>query len=302
MRLFRILFLSTFLCLEFSMSMANSINTPADTTKLREMIMKEFSRHPEGEFAVAFKDLATGREFFINERRVYHAASTMKTPVLIEAYKQAAEGKFNLSDSIVVKNEFKSLYDGSPYSLDSTDDSEVDLYRRIGTKLTFYEILHRMITMSSNLGTNIAIDIVGAENTTATMREMGAKDIKVLRGVEDDKAYERGMNNTTTAYDLMLIMESLALGKAVNKESSDAMIKILFDQFYRDKIAKQLPEEVKVASKSGSLVKHSHDSGIVFLPDGRKYVVVLMSRGVDDYDVVNKTLANVSKLIYDSVK
>ncbi len=67
----------------------------------------------------------------------------MKTPVMIEAYKQAAEGKFKLTDSIIVKNEFKSMVDGSLYSLDSTDDSEYDLYRKIGTKLTIYDIMHQ---------------------------------------------------------------------------------------------------------------------------------------------------------------
>jgi beta-lactamase class A len=56
---------------------------------------------------------------------------------------------------------------------------------------------------------------------------------------------------------------------------------------------------VKVASKSGSITAVSHDSGIVYLPDGRKYVLVLLSKGVQSYDEVNNTLANVSRLVYD---
>jgi beta-lactamase class A len=272
-----------------------------DTAALRKAILSEFSRHPEGNFAVAVKDLSTGKTFFINEKEQFHAASTMKTPVMIEAYKQAAAGKFKITDSILIKNEFKSIVDGSSYSLDSTDDSENDLYRRVGSKLPIYDVLHRMITMSSNLATNIMIDLVGAKNANTTMRNLGANDIEVLRGVEDDKAFQRGMNNTVTAYDLMLIMESIATGKAVDKISSDAMIKILMDQHFTDKIARKLPPGVKVASKSGSIAAISHDSGIVFLPDGRKYVVVLLSRGVQDYDYVNSTLANVSRLIYNYI-
>jgi CubicO group peptidase (beta-lactamase class C family)/beta-lactamase class A len=270
-----------------------------DVTQLRKSILAEFDSHPEGYFAVAFKDLSTGKQFFINEHETFHAASTMKTPILIETYKLAAAGKLRITDSILVKNQFRSIYDGSNYSPDSTDDSEHDLYTKIGTKLTIFDMLHLMITMSSNLATNNMVELVGAKNANATMRSLGAKDMLVLRGVEDDKAFDRGMNNTTTAYDLMLVMESLALGKAVSKEASDAMIKIMFDQHFTDKIAKNLPTGVKVASKSGSLAGVSHDSGIVFMPDGRKYVVVLLSRGVLSYDDVNKTLANVSKLIYD---
>ncbi|MEO5999963.1 MAG: serine hydrolase [Chitinophagaceae bacterium] len=273
-----------------------------DSIALRKLIMEELASHPEGTFAVAFKDLTTGKQFLMNEHEIFHAASTMKTPVLIETYNQAAAGKFKITDSITIKNVFKSIVDGSHYSLDSVDDSEHDLYTKVGSKLPLYEVLHRMITMSSNLATNNVIDLVGAKNANATMRTFGAKDMQVLRGVEDDKAFEKGMNNTTTAYDLMLIMESLASGKAVSKEASDAMIQIMFDQHFTDKIARKLPAGVRVASKSGSLTGVSHDSGIVYLPDGKKYVIVLLSRGVQSYDNVNKTLANVSKLIYDYLR
>jgi beta-lactamase class A len=273
-----------------------------DLTQLRKSIMDELATHPEGTFAVAFKDLTSGVQFFLNEHETFHAASTMKTPILIETYKQAAAGKFRITDSVVVKNEFKSIVDGSKYSLDSIDDSEHDLYTKVGMKLPLYDILHRMITMSSNLATNNIVDLVGAKNANATMRALGAKDIQVLRGVEDNKAFEKGMNNTTTAYDLMRIMESIAMGKAVNKEACDAMIKIMLDQHFTEKIAKNLPAGVKVASKSGSLTGVSHDSGIVFLPDERKYVVVLLSKGVQNNDDVNKTLAKVSRFIYDFVE
>ena len=58
----------------------------------------------------------------------------MKTPVMIEVYKQVGDGKFNLSDSVELKNEFKSIVDGSSYSLDSADDSEKELYKHIGEK------------------------------------------------------------------------------------------------------------------------------------------------------------------------
>jgi beta-lactamase class A len=121
----------------------------------------------------------------------------------------------------------------------------------------------------------------------------------VLRGVEDNKAFAKGLNNTVTAWDLLLIMEALANGKAVDAASSAAMIKILMDQELTDKIPKKLPPAVKVASKSGSITAVSHDSGIVYLPDGRKYVLVLLSKGVRDLDDVNNTLANVSRLVYD---
>jgi beta-lactamase class A len=115
------------------MTNSNS-NLPIDTAKLKQEIMAEFAKQPTGTFAVAFKDLSTGQEFLMNAHQSFHAASTMKTPIMIETFKQAAEHKFSLDDSILIDNHFKSIVDSSIYSLDSTDDSEKDLYQRIGTK------------------------------------------------------------------------------------------------------------------------------------------------------------------------
>src|SRR4249919_2148544 len=124
---------------------------------LKENIDKELSEQ-EGVFAVAFKDLLTGKELLINDTITFHAASTMKTPVLVEVYKQAAEGKFSLSDSLVIKNEFKSIVDGSLFSLDPGDDSETELYKHIGEKRTISFLLYQMIIVSSNFATNLIIE------------------------------------------------------------------------------------------------------------------------------------------------
>jgi beta-lactamase class A len=269
-------------------------------TLLKQQIMEELSQQ-KGTFAVAFKDIQSGKEILINEHQNFHAASTMKTPVMIEVYKQAAEGRFSLNDSITIKNQFKSIVDGSLYSLDSTNDSETEIYRHIGEKRTLYQLMYDMIIASSNLSTNLIIDLVGAKNVTQTMRELGAKDILILRGVEDQKAFDKGMNNTTTAFDLMLIFDKMARGKTVNKKSSDAMIKILLDQTFNDIIPAKLPKDVKVAHKTGSIKGVHHDSGIVFLPDGRKYVLVLLSRDLTDENAAVQSMAKISSMIYDSL-
>src|SRR5688572_30819942 len=99
--------------------------------ELEADIQKELNT-VEGRFAVAFKDLTTGETILINEDSIFHAASTMKVPVMIEVFKQAKEGKFSLSDSIEIKNEFKSIVDSSLYSLLETDDSDTLLYDHIG--------------------------------------------------------------------------------------------------------------------------------------------------------------------------
>lgn len=269
--------------------------------KLRQQISDSLALQ-KGVFAVAFRDLSTGKTIFINEHENFHAASTMKTPVMIEIYKQAALKKISLEDEVVIKNEFKSIVDGSLFSLDSADDSDKEIYTHIGEKRSIGSLVYDMIIVSSNLATNIIIELADAKKVTQTMRDFGAKDIQVRRGVEDQKAYDAGLNNTTTAFDLLLIFEKIATGKAVNKKADEAMIKILLDQRFNEIIPAYLPSTVKVAHKTGSITGVQHDCGIVFLPDGRKYVLVLLSKQLEDPVAAIRTMAKVSEMIYNSVK
>lgn len=269
-------------------------------TQLRQAIEQEIRKQP-GVYAVAFKDGTTGQELLINEHQSFHAASTMKTPVMIEVYNQQTQGKLSLSDSIPIKTEFISIVDGSPYQLSVNQDSDTSTYKELGRKRTMASLVYDMITVSSNLATNLVIERVGAPNVLQTMRDMGARDIQVLRGVEDTKAFQKGMNNTTTAYDLMLIFDKIARGKAVSAEASGEMVKVLLDQQFNSIIPAKLPSGVKVAHKTGSIVGVHHDSGIVYLPDGRHYVLVLLSQGIkDDKDAV-AMMAGLSERIYQYV-
>jgi beta-lactamase class A len=263
--------------------------------------IQDVLRQEKGTFAVAFKNLDNGEEIFINEHEMFHAASTMKTPVMVEVYRQVGEGRFSLQDSLVLKNEFKSIVDESSFSLDLEDDSERDLYNHLGEKRSIGQLMYDMIIVSSNLATNLIIEKVDARDVTATMRSIGAKDIQVLRGVEDGKAFEKGLNNKTSAHDLMVIFEKIAKEEMVSKEASAEMTRILLDQKFNEIIPALLPKDVKVAHKTGSVTGVRHDSGIVILPDGRKYVLVLLSKEMEDVEAGIKAMAKVSEIIFQRV-
>lgn len=275
----------------------NSNNS--DPSKLKNILEKEI-QNTKGIFAIAFKEIGNDEnKIIINGDEVFHAASTMKTPVMVEVFKQAIFGKFLLEDSIEVKNKFESLVDGSIYSLDVKDDGDDKLYSLIGQKRKIYDLVYDMITVSSNLATNLLIELVSPAMVTLTMEEFGLNNIKVLRGVEDIKAFELGLNNTVTASNLMKLYEMIATHNILNDKSCEEMIKILLDQKFNDKIPKYLPKNVKVAHKTGSINKVEHDSGIVYLPDGRKYVLVILSKDLDSNEAGKETIAKISKLIYD---
>lgn len=269
--------------------------------QLRKEIESQFS-NSKGTFALAFVNLAdTSQSLMINEKEMFHAASTMKTPVMVELFKQAAAGKFSLDDSILVKNEFRSIVDSSRYTMDVSEDSEGELYDLIGKKRTIRALIDDMITMSSNLATNILIEKVGAQNVTQTMRSYGADSILVLRGVEDIKAYEQGLSNRTNAYDLMILFEKLGHGEAVSPAASEEMISILKKQHFNEMIPARLPDSVQVAHKTGWITGVHHDSGLIILPDGRKYVLVLLSKEAPDREKVITMFADISRDVYDYV-
>lgn len=255
----------------------------------------------QGHFALAFRDISTGRELLYNEHEIFHAASTMKTPVLVEIYRQAAKGLLNLNEPITLKNSFTSIADSSTFQLDSTDDSETELYRHLGEKRTVKELVYQMIVVSSNFATNLLIDRVGAANIVATMHTLKLDEVHVVRGVEDDKAFQKGMNNTVTAAGLMNLFQQMAEGTLISRAASDSMIHILLDQHFNDIIPARLPAGVKVAHKTGWITGIRHDSGIVIPPNGKRYVLVLLSKDLTNEKAAIDAMAAVSELIYHYV-
>ena len=267
---------------------------------LEKKIVSKFNDET-GNFALAFKNLDDGKEILINENEIFHAASTMKTPVMIEFYKQLHQGKLSLEDTLQIKNEFKSIVDGTMYKLSEFDDSDKNTYNKLGQYYSINNLIYEMITISSNFATNILIDYIGANNVTKSMKEIGALNIDILRGVEDIKAFELGLNNTTSAKDLLIIYEKLAKGKIIDNESSAIMIDILKDQKYDDIIPKYLPKDIEIANKTGMITGVHHDSGIVFLKDGKKYVIIILSKNMLDMESGTEMMAKISELIYKTL-
>lgn len=267
-----------------------------------EIVINERLAEIEGDFAVAMQSLDDPDvQININSDERFHAASTMKTPVIIEIFKQAENGRFSVQDSILIKNSFKSIVDGSEYSMQVSEDGEQDLYRKLNEKTTIHELAYQMITRSSNLATNILIDLVGAENVTQTMREMGADSIEVLRGVEDLKAYEAGLSNSTTARDLLVIFEQLVNEDLLSQESKNEIIRILKDQKYNDMFPVKLPEGTPVAHKTGWISGVHHDSGIIYTPNNGGFVLVFLSKNAPDREAVLDASSDIARYCYDFI-
>ena len=292
-----ILTIVCFTCLMYTGKAQSTImNTQSLLAQVQQILNEQ-----RGNFAVAFKDLTTNETMYWHEHEFFHAASTMKTPVMSEVYKQVADGKLRLTDSVTIKNTFYSIVDSSTYQLNADDDSEQELYKMIGKKVPLSFLVYHMIIESSNLATNMIIEMVDGKKVTQSMRELGANDMQVMRGVEDTKAFQKGLNNTTTAYDLAVLFEKMAKGEILGKDACEDMIRILLDQKFGTIIPALLPKTVKVAHKTGSITGVHHDGGIVFLPDGRKYVLVISSKNLENEPLATPAMAKVSEVIYQYV-
>jgi beta-lactamase class A len=273
--------------------------TTKSDDSLRDSIAARVAATPGATVAVSYRDIQSGESLDINADSVFHAASTMKIPVMIEVLRRSQLGGFRLDQEILLVNQFASLADGSPFSLNAADDGDTTLYGKIGERVTVRELLRRMITRSSNLATNQLIELVSAARVTQTAHEFGATHMSVLRGVEDQKAFDKGLINTTTSADLATLLAAIEKGTLLSKESSAEMRDVLLAQEFNEKIPAGLPPGTKVAHKTGEITAVSHDAAVIY-PEGRKpYVLVVLTKGIRESAASSTLIADISRLVWN---
>jgi beta-lactamase class A len=195
---------------------------------LRASIDRRIAEVKGAVVGVAFHDLGTADSLFVNADDSFHAASTMKVPVMIELFRRVDAGGLRLDQGILLVNQFGSIVDGSPYSLNAGDDSDSLAYTMVGSRVAVRELIDRMITRSSNLATNA---LIGSPSLAPTKpRALGAKNIQVLRGVEDGKAFSAGLNNAHHGPGLGHVDGSHRDARAASPASCAAMRDVLLRQ------------------------------------------------------------------------
>jgi beta-lactamase class A len=266
---------------------------PASTLEAR---VRQIIGASGAEVAVAMRTLDGTSELLIDANKPFHAASTMKVPIMIELFGQAEAGTLRLDEQLPIKNEFHSIVDGSVYQLSVGDDSDAEVYAQIGKTMTLRALCEAMITVSSNFAANLLIERVGAQNVRRTVSRLDGDGMVVLRGVEDQKAFDKGMNNVTTARALGVLMMRIAQGQAVSAKADAEMAAILKRQKFHDAIPAGLPEGTIVGHKTGNITKIHHDAAIVYGP--RPYVLVVLVRGIEDQKVSGPLIASISREVW----
>lgn len=295
MRAFRILTAVTLLGVALpAPAQSQRTASPALAAQLRERI----AQVPGADVAVSYRDLETGDSLDLGAGVEFHAASTMKIPVMLEVLRDVEAGQLRLDQGILLVNQFHSIVDRSPYSLNARDDSDSSMYARVGQRVPVRELLERMIVRSSNLATNALVALVGADRANATAHSLGADHIRVLRGVEDGKAYDAGLNNTTTSADLAVLLERIELKEALSAESARLMKEILLRQELNDEIPAGLPRGTPVAHKTGSITATLHDAAIVYPPGRKPYVLVVLTRKIPQEATARALIVDISRVVW----
>jgi beta-lactamase class A len=280
-------------------AVTNTLGAQADS--LRARLARRIAETPGAVVGLYYKSLSSGELVTIAPDSSFHAASTMKVPVMIEFVRQVERGGLAARQPVLLVNQFASIVDGSPFSVAPIDDSDSTMYLRVGERVPAQELVERMIVRSSNLATNAVIALVGAHHADSTAHALGARNIRVLRGVEDGKAFQKGLNNTTTAADLGVLLEAIEKRTAASARACDTMLAILSRQEFNGEIPAGLPPGTRVAHKTGNITAVLHDAALVYPTGHPPYVLVVLTRNIPDDRLARTLIADLSRLVYEHV-
>ncbi|MEP6551505.1 MAG: serine hydrolase [Gemmatimonadales bacterium] len=273
--------------------------TSRDLT-LREKIEKIEAESGARAIAVALHDAETGFAIHYHADRWFHAASTIKVPILLGVFAAIDRGELLPHSRVHVRNRFLSVVENIPFRVESGRDANSAVHNAIGKMMRVDELAYHMITTSSNLATNLLLGVIGPESVTETLRALHLDEgTELRRGVEDELAFEKGINNMVTADGLLKILVMLAEGKAFSPALSRRMMDILHGQEFNQGIPARLPKGTRVAHKTGEISTVAHDAGVVYLPKRKPYSLVILTEWDPEGTGRSRTIASISHTIYE---
>ncbi|EDY21639.1 beta-lactamase [Chthoniobacter flavus Ellin428] len=244
-------------------------------------------------------DYETDRTFSHEGDRWFHAASTMKVAVLLALFHAVDTGRVRLEDRLHVRNRFRSIVDRSIFRVQRDRDADSAVHRRVGRSMKLIELAEPMITRSSNLATNLLLEFLTPDYIQSTLTAAKVDGVRVLRGVEDSVAFDRGLNNTVTPSGLVALFRLLRENRLLPESARNRMLAILLAQEFNSMIPALLPDSAQVAHKTGEISTCTHDAGLVLLPGRRPYAVAILTEHPPGLDDTQKLVAKVSRLVYE---
>lgn len=268
--------------------------------------LREISeRLPSGTLGVSAFDYLSGLSWSFNGERWFHAASVIKVALLVAVFDAVEQGRFNLASRLHVRNRFLSLADGRPYRIDASRDADADVHAAVGRTMTVRQLARRMIVTSSNLATNLLMNLVGLDAARASLARLEIEGVDMCRGVEDDRAFEMGVSNRMTPNGAIALLRTIVAAKGISPESADEMTEALIEQQFGGTIAPGIPESVrgaaKVAHKTGEISTVTHDTGAVFMPGRPPYLIAIFVESTGEPKERQDAAVAASTAVYESI-
>ncbi|HEY2138966.1 MAG TPA: serine hydrolase [Chthoniobacterales bacterium] len=276
------------------------MNEQEKTETLRQECERILRESKAVAYAVALHDYETGLRFSLNGDRRFHAASTMKVAILLAIAKGIDEGRINPSDTLHIRNRFRSAIDDMLFRIDPESDGYPQLHKLIGRTAKISDLTEWMIVSSSNLATNLLLDYLTVEEARRVLRDAGISGIDLRRGVDDTKAHEQNFNNETTAEGLLQLFATLR-ADFLSKSSRDLAINILLQQRFNSMIPAPLPAHASVAHKTGEISTACHDAGIVYLPEREPYILVVLTEVPAESNGRREIVAKISETVFQTL-
>jgi beta-lactamase class A len=275
---------------------------PSNLDALRSRIESIAQKSNARAVAVALHDTESGAELHYDADRWFHGASTIKVAILLSVYGEIDSGRIVPQSRVHVRNRFLNAYDGSPFRVLADRDADSEVHAAIGKTMRVNELALHMIATSSNLATNLLLDLIGLDAVRRTIDRFGLTGLDVRRGVEDEKAFEHGIINRVTADGLVALLRLIAEERAYSPQLSREMLDILHQQEFKKGIPARLPREVRVAHKTGDISTVAHDAGVVYAPGRKPYVIAILTEWTTDVGNRSSTIASLSHAVYEQLR
>lgn len=234
----------------------------------------------------------------------HYAASTMKLPLLVAAYRRHERGEVDLDRPVPVHAEFASAAGTGSFVLRPEDDQDDETWAAVGGTVPLRELARRSVVRSGNLATDVLLEHVGLAEVTSVLAVAGCSArTRVERGIGDTPARDAGLDNVVTAHDLARILVGMAGGTLAGRDTCAAVEQVLAEQEDRGRIPAGLPPGTYVAHKTGWVDRVAHDVALVRPPDAPPYVLAVCTTAEPDRaspEEADRMIATVSTEVWEA--
>jgi beta-lactamase class A len=252
--------------------------TPATPLQRLRGAIERTTRSVNATWGVWIKALETGEEIALDADRQMETMSTIKIPLMVEAFEQIKAGKFRLTDK---------------YTFAAADSQPgTGIIQRLdpGAVLTVKDLITLMIIVSDNTATEVLYRMVGGP--AAVNRRMDGLGLKTIRAMNvpakwfaalravpsSERFYRDGKNpfGLSTAREMGQLLEMMERGTLVDKSSSDLMLQIMRGQLYRTRIPRYVTG-YRIPHKTGDFLPYVGDDVGMLEADGKTIIVSIFT-------------------------